>query len=509
MKTLRLDGSNLTVGVLAQAACGACQIRLSDAGLERMRSARELVDRVIEQRVPVYGVTTGLGGRSSESLDAQTLQAFSIQTLRGRAQAMGPKAPQEIVRAAMIVRANTMLTGYSGAQPQVAMHLAACLNANLTPVVGEVGSIGAADLVQNATLGLALIGEGEMQDASGDIGPSAVKMRANGIAPLTLGPKDGLALANHTGFSTGAAALACHAAEIAYEVTQTAASLSLEAFRANLTPFMPNVLAAKLLPGQSLAATGMRERLEGSLLWDKKQARRLQDPLSYRNICQIHGATASALEQARLVIKIEANGSSDNPVTLIESDEIISCGNYYTAELGQVIEGISRAIVPQAMAQLSRMSKLLHPDFSGLPAFLAQENSGSNGFAPVMKTAEAWLAKLAHAAQPVPIWPSINANGVEDCLPNSPQSICALSTVTDCMRHLNALELLIAAQAIELRACQAEMAPFVQGTFTMVRMHAEALHIDRSFVRDVDKLVQVMQAGENSALFPVCAMSRI
>ncbi|MEN8831471.1 MAG: aromatic amino acid ammonia-lyase [Pacificibacter sp.] len=508
MKALRLDGSNLTVGVLARAACGEYQVELSDTGLERMRRARALVDRVIEQRVPVYGVTTGLGARSSEALDAHTLQEFSIQTLRGRAQAMGSKAPREIVRAAMIVRANTMLTGYSGARPQVALHLAACLNANLTPVVGEVGSIGAADLVQNATLGLALIGEGEMQDASGEIGPSADKMRAYGITPLTLGPKDGLALANHTGFSSGAAALACHAAEVAFEVAQTAASLSLEAFRANLTPFKHSVLAAKPLPGQSLVAAGLRARLEGSLLWDEKHARRLQDPLSYRNICQIHGATASALEQARLVVEIEANGSSDNPIALIESDEIISCGNYYTAELGQGIEGISRAIASQAMAQLSRMSKLLHPDFSGLPAFLAQENSGSNGFAPVMKTAEAWLAKLVHAAQPVPIWPSINANGVEDCLPNSPQSISALSTAVECMRHMNALELLIAAQAIELRACQVEMAPFVQGTFAMVRTHAKALTIDRSFGCDVDGLVQVMRAGASSALFPVCAMSR-
>ena len=501
MQVVTLNGTGLNLNELARAAHGKYQVSLCPEGLARMARSRALIDRVIADGTPIYGITTGLGARATEALDAETLQAFSVQTLRGRAQAMGPSEKPEVVRAAMITRANTLMTGNSGAQPHVAEHITACLNAGLTPVVGRIGSIGASDLVQNATLGLALIGEGQMQDATGRVRDSGELMQAHGISPLVLGPKDGLALANHSSMVAGSAALTILAAGRAFEALQTAAALSLESFRANLSPLNPQILAGKALPGQSLAAQGLHQRLKGSGLHDCAKARLLQDPLSFRNIVQIHGVLAEALSIAKTVIAVELNGVSDNPVVLIEQGDILSGGNYFTAELCHVVEGLGRAFIPTAMAQLARFSKLLNPVFSELPAFLAQENSHSNGFAPVMKTAEAWAAQLIQAAQPTPVWPSINANGVEDCLPNTPIAIRGLEAIAECSRNLTAIEFLVAMRGIELRECQHDMPPLLQSALTRLREIAHPMTEDRSVSRDISRIANEISIGDSPAFF--------
>ena len=239
MAKLLLDGTGLTVEALAAAARGTGGVTLAESGLAKMRETRALIDHAIENRIPVYGVTTGLGARSTEALDAETLAGFSLQTVRGRAHAVGEPMPRDTVRALMLARLNTLLTGYSGARPEVAEYLAAVLDANLVPVAGGLGSIGGGDLVLNATVALALIGEGKMTNADGQKGPSADMLRAAGIEPLQLAPRDGLALANHTGFSAGEGALALDGALTGFAAAQAAACLTMEGFRANLSPLDP------------------------------------------------------------------------------------------------------------------------------------------------------------------------------------------------------------------------------------------------------------------------------
>lgn len=496
MAGLTLTGQNLGITDVALAAQGTAPIALDKDALAHMGQTWALVDLVIAEKRLVYGVTTGLGSRATEVLDEETLGRFSVQTLRGRAHAVGPHETRENIRAAMIVRANTLLRGHSGAQPKVAEHIAACLSANITPVVGQIGSIGAADLVLNATMGLALIGEGEMSDPDGNIGPSADVMRTHGIEPLVPGPRDGLALANSTSAVAGAAALAVDAARLAYDSAQTAAAMSLEAFRANLGPLEHRTLAIKPLPGQMAAGQDLRLRLAGSLLLGPGHARRLQDPLSLRNIAQIHGTVSAALGSAIQVTEIEVNGVSDNPVAFLETREIISCGAYFTSELTNAIEGLNRAFVHLTVAQLARISKLLNPVFSDLPTFLAQPNSGSNGFAPLMKSAEALVSELLHAAQPVPIWPSINANGVEDCIAGSPTAVRALVKITDCSARLTAIELLVACQAAELREVVPVLGPYLAGVHSQIRGSSAALDQDRPLARDVEHVARMIASRD-------------
>jgi histidine ammonia-lyase len=493
MDDLRLDGHSLTIADLTRAARGGVRISLSPDGLAAMDRAHRLIDQVIAEGRPVYGVTTGLGARSTEALEGETLRDFSLQTLRGRAHATGPAESRENIRAAMIVRLNTLLSGHSGARSAVAEHIAACLNAGLTPVVGRLGSIGAADLVLNATLGLCLTGEGRMAGPDGREGPADEMMQASGITPPALAPRDGLALANHCGAVAGASANAVHLAETAVFAMQTAAALSMEGFRANLTPLDPRILAVKPLPGQMLAADDLRARLAGSRLFETGRARRLQDPLSLRNVVQIHGAGFAALSSAAQVVGVEINGVSDNPVALPDDDEILSGGNYFTAELALAAEGMSRALYRMAIAQVARMARLLDPQFSGLPVFLARPDSGSNGFAPVMKVAEATLSELSHQAQPVPVWPSINANGVEDCLSNAPAAVAALDGVARLSCSLSAIECLIAARAIHMRGDDAALGAPLARAVEAIRSTAPPAGEDRPMGQDIDRLSALLQ----------------
>ena len=491
---ITLDGRTLGIAALMRAARGEL-VELAPEGRARMRAGRAVIDRAVAEGVPIYGVTRGLGARSGETLDGPTLAAFSVQTLRGRAQATGAPERPEIVRAAMIVRLNTLLSGLSGASEAVADSLLACLNAGLVPVVGRIGSIGPSDLVQNATMGLALTGEGRLSDGP-ETGDAAVMLERKGLRPLAPGPRDGLALAGHCGFTVGAAAVAFDRLETAFAAAQTAAALTLEAFRANLSPLRPEALAAKPLPGQQRAAADLVRRLDGSALWQPDAARRLQDPLSLRHVAQIHGGLRFALDQATDILAIELNGASDNPVVITETAEVVPTGAYYCAELGLVCETALRALLAVAMAQAARLARMLDPRFSDLPVFLARPDSGSNGFAPLMKTAEALVAEIAHAAQPPAIWPSLNAGGVEDTLSTAPVAARQLDRAAEAWVTLIALEFLIAVRGIELRGCAPAIAPILQGAMATCRALSPLSDEDRPLTGDLDALSAAILAGD-------------
>lgn len=495
--SLDLDGHSLTCTGLEAAAHGRPQINLSDEGLARMTKSRAIIDDVIDRKVPVYGVTTGLGALAGTALGPDELVRYSTQTIRGRAHATGPLLPAAEVRAALLVRLNTLLLGASGADPEIAHGLKRVLEAGLTPAVGEYGSIGAGDLILNATAALALIGEGHFLKPEGEGRSDAGEMlKAAGLAPLACGPRDGLALANHAGFSAGACALGVAAAARAVEVAQSAAALSLEGFRANLSPYDERVIALKAQAGEAEAVRGIFRRLEGSALFSPGAARRLQDPLSLRNIPQIHGLVFSALDQARSVVERELNASSDNPATLLDDGEILSTGNYLTPHLTSAAESLMRALEHLATAQVARITKLLSERFSGLPLFLAAPEGTSSGFAPIVKVAEALLAELSAAARPAPLWSSDCADGVEDVMASSFSAGRALSRVCALAGRLSALELMVGAQAVELRQLGAGMAPFVRRTVEQVRALSPALTDDRSLADDIDKLADAIANGD-------------
>lgn len=450
--SLLLTGDSLTVDDLARVARDrTLAVALDAAAMVRVRRANARILRALADAEPVYGLTTGLGSRATEPLTTAEAARFSMDTLRGRAHATGEPLPVADVRAAMVVRLNTLLRGAAGADVAVLHKLSASINAGLTPVVGGLGSIGAGDLCLGATLGLALAGEGDIQLADGRRLPADEALATGGISPLTPGPRDGLALANHSSFSAAAMALGVWDAGVLYRAIQVAGAVSMAAFGANTSPLDSVVDRVRPQPGQRAAAAMLRDLLAGSPLLDPVNARRLQDPLSIRNLPQVHGAVLAALETAELAAGCEINGASDNPLVDPEGDRILSGGAYHTPHLTVTAQALSQAWIQAAFAQLARMSKLLSARFSGLPQYLAPPGSTGNGFAPLMKIAESVVAEMAHAAMPVPLWPSINADGVEDIQSNAPTAIRGLREVIDLGFRLTAMELIVASHGLGLR----------------------------------------------------------
>ncbi len=487
-----LTGNNLSVEDLAVLSSGGSpEIALDDKGLAVMADARAIVQEAITSRTPVYGVTTGLGAQATNALNEEDLTAFSYQTVRGRAHAVGKFLPREIVRAAMIIRLNTLLIGGSGASPSVAEYLMKCLNLGLTPAVGEHGSIGAGDLVLNATWALALIGEGTMLNDDGSSIPSLQALNGKSIAPIELGPRDGLALCNNTSMSAAFASMGIAGAEAAFRKAEIAAALSLQAFQSNLSPFEAGILAISPKPGQNNASERLLTILEGSQVTEPGRARRLQDPLSLRNLPQIHGAVVTALEQAHEAVMPELNGISDNPVVLIEEKKILSSGAYFTPQLTNALEALSRSFAHITMAQIARMSKLLNPSYSDLSLFLSQPGSASNGFAPVMKTAEALACDLVQKAQPAPLWPSINANGTEDVLAATPTAAKALLAIVELSEQLSAVETLIAMRAIDMIEPTVKLGPRLKGVYDTIRALVPDEQYDRPLARDIETIAQM------------------
>lgn len=447
---LVLTGGGLTPAAVTAVARRGRKVEIDPGALARMAEARAVVERHLDEGQPVYGLSTGLGANVTHALPREALEEFSRLTLRGRSNSVGPPLPAEAVRATMTVRLNNLLTGASGASPAIAENFADLLNAGLHPVMPSIGSIGASDLCLMAHLGLALIGEGEI-DADGEKLPAQEALARAGLKPAELGPKDGLVICNSSSVSVGLGALALHDANDAYNLANIAAALSLEGFRGNLTPFDPRVAPVRPQPGQAEAAGDLLGLFAGGSLLEPGAARRLQDPISLRCTAQVHGALKACLDFAGPALDADLNGESTNPVVLLGDGEILSTGNFHAPLLAIALDTLARALTQVAILSASRTARLLMAQLSGLPAYLSPRGPGRSGFAPLLKTAEALMAEIEHFATPVRGGLSLAIGGVEDHMTHAPQAAQKLTELLWRFRLVIAIELLVAAQAVDLR----------------------------------------------------------
>ena len=484
---LTLTGRDLKPQDVHAVACGGVGVALAPAVMERLLRDRAVVERHVEAGDPVYGLTTGLGSKSTEALPRDQLAVFSLQTLRGRAHALGAPLPESLARAVLLARLSGLCGGGSGASPAVAECLAACLNRGVTPIMPETGSVGASDLCVQAVMGLALAGEGEMIFEGARL-PAAEALQKAGMEPLKLGPKDGLALCSSSAFSTGLAAMGQVSALRALQSAQAAAALTMEGFRANCSPLRDEALRARPQPGQIMAGEELKALLSGGLLFEPGAARRLQDPLSIRCLAQTHGAVYGTLDFLAGPLEAELNGSSDNPL-LTEAGEMISNGNFQAPLLGIALDSLARSLAVLATAMLARMARLLSPALSGLPRFLSQGGPESAGLAPLMKPAEALAGEIALLANPAPLAASSSAEGVEDILTHTPISAIKLLSLLDKLDKLISIELLMSAQAVEL-AKPERIAPCLEKVLKRIRAISPSFEQDRPLGREIEAIAE-------------------
>ncbi|MER6012133.1 HAL/PAL/TAL family ammonia-lyase [Streptomyces bluensis] len=451
-----VDGRTLSYGDVVAVAHHGARVVLAEEAVPRLARERAVVDDVVDRRVPAYGLTTGLGTRSSYALPRDELEVFSVRTVRGRANAVGDPLPVPVVRAAVLARVNGIAGGGSGVRPEIPRLLVAMLNAGVHPVIPEVGSIGASDLCQMAHVGLVVIGEGTAE-FGGTVLDGAEALRRAGLAPAALGPKDGHVLCSASPLAAGQGALALYEAAAVLTLAQAVTALTYEGFRANTSPLDPRVLGLRPAPGQSRAAGELLALLAGGHLADPRNARRVQDPVSLRCAAQVHGALYAALDFADDALGPELSGCGDNPVVVADSvpggtGEILSSGNFHTPALALAFDTLALALTQTASLSAERMRRLLDPAVSGLPANLSPYGPERSGFAPLAKTAQALVAEIRMLSAPVCTDPRHGADAVEDDSTNAALGARRLTTVLVRLRHLLAVEAVAAAQAVDLAA---------------------------------------------------------
>lgn len=485
---LVLDGRTLTIGGVVDVARRRVGVSIAPEALGRLEAERRVIDEAVDSGRAVYGVTTGLGARVGQRLDSADLAEMSLRTLRGRANAVGPPLGSDATRAVLVTRANQLARGGSGVQPAVARTMMEMLDAGVEPQIPSIGSISAGDLCQLAHVGLAVAGEGWVI-LDGRRLPAAEALEASGLAPVTLGPKDGLVLCNSSALSAGLAALAVADTEALAGHAYAVAGLSFEGFRGNTGPARADVLAAHGAPGEAQAGSRLREQLTGGLLLEAGFARRLQDPLSWRCVPQVHGALESALDFARPAVVAELNGSSDNPLTL--GDEVISTGNFEPATLALALDTVALALHQVAALSASRTARLLVPGLTGLPANLSPYGLERSGFAPLVKVSQALLAQLRRLAVPVSDDPRTGATEVEDTSTNAALGATRLGEMAGMARLVLAIEALLAAQAVEL-AAPARVAPRPASLLAAIRERVPALDDDRPCGSDIETVAELL-----------------
>jgi len=390
------------------------------------------------------------------------------------------------VRAVMVTRLNTLLSGAAGASPAVADHLVEALNRNVIPVMPRHASIGAGDLVAMAALPHALIGEGEIL-IGGERRPAAQALQSAGLAPLKLAPKDGQVLCNSTAFSVGLAALAAARAKRAVRILQITGALSFTGFRGNRTPFQKAATRMRPQPGEVEAGDELLALTDfgsGDL-----KARRFQDPLSFRCMPQVHGAAYAEAARLDAALGVELNSVADNPVVLLDEGKIIGTSNFHMPHLTIVLDSMARALALAATDAVSRIQRLMSSSFSDLPPLLSSESTDRAGFGPLMKPAEALRAEIIHLSNPVPILPSHNADGQEDAATFSALAAQKLGELLDRLDLLAALELLAGAQAVDLAGLKqlpARLAPVHKA----LREISRFIDDDRPLGREIERIAQ-------------------
>ena len=461
-----LTGADLTIGDVEAVARHGRTAALDAAARGRMQESRDLIERLVAAGEVVYGVTTGFGALASRFVapaDAERLQA---NLLMSHAAGVGAPLDTEIVRAMLLLRANTLALGHSGCRPELVDRLLAFLAAGIHPIVPAQGSVGASgDLAPLAHLALPLIGHGEVEWQGRRV-PAAEALRDVGLEPLVLQAKEGLALLNGTQLMTAIGALLLADADRLGATASVAAAISVEALLGTDVAFSAAYQLARPHPGQIAVAAEMRHLLRDSSVQTghHDDAHKVQDPYSLRCVPQVHGAVRDALDHLRRVLDIEMNSATDNPLVFPEGGvaaedalatgggRVISGGNFHGEPVALALDFAKIAIAELGSISERRTSLLLDPRLNGgLPAFLAPASGLDSGLMIVQYTAAALASEnkvLAHPASVDSIPTSANQ---EDHVSMGPIAARHARTVLEHVELIVAIELLCGAEALDQR----------------------------------------------------------
>ena len=410
-----------------------------------IKNARAIVEAHVAGEAPVYGLNTGLGANLDYRLQAEEIEAFQLQILRGRCVGTGPALPEVVCRGALLSRLISASKGYSGLSPELYQTMKQVYESGLAPVIASTGSIGAGDLVLSAQMGLALTGEGEFW-LDGKKTDATKALHKKGIKPHTLQAKDAMVLANNSAVTIAQTAVVLGECEKLLLLSQSVAAMAAEAYAVNPAIFAGELQALRPASGQVEAAAFFRAALAGA----STPASQIQDALSFRVVATLFGTTRTALQYIINEWEIEANAAAENPVVMPDG-EMYSTPNFHTPAIAHGLDSLSIAIHTLIHASAQRSVKLMTPQLSGLNKYLSPVGGASAGLVPMQKTIAALLGESRFYAQPAGLEAMVVSDMVEDVAPQTLLCAQMLEKQLVSIRSLIGIEALAAAQALDLR----------------------------------------------------------
>ena len=450
---LLLDGQSLTIEAVRRVADDRQGVALDNGARDRMARTRAIVDGIVARNDVVYGVTTGFGKLSDVAIPPHRLAELQINLVRSHAAGVGPRLAAREVRAMMLLRANVLAKGFSGARSALVELLCGMLNAGIHPHIPEQGSVGASgDLAPLAHLALALVGEGEVEMGGVDR-PARVALAAAGLEPVTLGPKEGISLINGTQAHTGIAALAWHDAMTLWRTAHAAGASSLEGLRGTPEAFDPRIHAARGQAGQCTSAALLCALLEDSAIRESHRTGdlRVQDAYALRCMPQVHGPVLDALRFTEDLITRELNAGTDNPL-VFDDGTMLSGGNFHGQPVALALDVLAIVMTNLATMSERRIDRLVHPDLNeGLPPFLTTDAGVRSGYMIAQVTAAALASECKVLSHPASVDTIPTDGSKEDVVPMAMGAAWKLKRVLHNVRHVLAIELMASAQALDFR----------------------------------------------------------
>jgi histidine ammonia-lyase len=437
-------------------ARGGAGVRLDDEALAEMARSRAVVEALADDPQPHYGVSTGFGALATRHIPVDRRAELQRSLVRSHAAGSGPEVEREVVRALMLLRLSTLATGRTGVRPLVATTYAALLDAGITPVVHEYGSLGCSgDLAPLAHCALALLGEGDVRDASGRLRPAREALQDSGIAPITLAEKEGLALLNGTDGMLGMLVLAAHDLASLLTVADIAAAMSVESLMGTDAVFADDLQALRPHPGQAVSAANLRALLTGSGVMASHrgpECTRVQDAYSLRCAPQVHGAARDTLAHAEAVAGRELAAAVDNPVVTPDG-RVESNGNFHGAPVAYVLDFLAVAVADVASMSERRTDRFLDVARNhGLPPFLAGDAGVDSGLMIAQYTAAGIVSELKRLAVPASVDSIPSSAMQEDHVSMGWAAARKLRRALDGLTRVLAIELMTAARGLDLRS---------------------------------------------------------
>jgi len=466
-------------------ARGGVAIALERHAEQRVHAAAKLVEDIVKRDEPVYGVNTGFGDLATERIPAADLKVLQRNLVRSHAVGVGDPLPADVVRAAMLLRANTLAAGRSGVRGETLRLLIDMLDRGVHPVMPMHGSVGASgDLAPLAHMALVLIGEGEaIHDGKRKSAADALKHAD--LKPVELGPKEGLSLINGTQVMTAIGCLALHDAEVLATSADVISAMSAEALRATDQAWDDAIHFARPHPGQRAVAANLRALVTGSPIREshRRGDPRVQDPYSVRCIPQVHGATRDALVYVRRVLETEINSVTDNPLVFPEDGRVLSGGNFHGQPVSLALDLAAIAVAQLGAIAEARIDRLTNGHTSGLPPFLTLRPGSNSGFMVAQYTAAALVAEVRLRSLPASIQSIPTSAGMEDHVSMGVHAAHKVAAIVRSVRDILAIEALCAAQGLDLLKMRSSEP--LEAARQIVREQSPFLDDDRSLAPDI------------------------